>query len=356
MFDSCTNAEIRFIMTQSTRQCWRISRAGSIDNLKLEEDTLSPIAPKDIRVAVKAVGLNFADIFALMGLYSATPKGAFVPGLEFAGVVTAVGSEAGDTFAVGDRVMGVTRFGGYTTSIDIGPEYCEHLPEDWSFEEGAAFPVQTLTALYGLKTLGDVKAGQNVLIQSAAGGVGLQALTICRKLGVRAIGTVGSVSKKAFLAERGFSDVVVRGGDAMKARVRKILGEEPLHLALDAIGGQVQQDSYELLAPTGRLVVFGAAEFMGSGKRPSYLKVAWRWLKTPRFKPLDMIAENKSVMAFNLIWLYDQMDLMQEQQATIMGLDLPAPYVGTKYVFENAHAAIAHLQGGQSVGKVVLSI
>ncbi|MFM8487191.1 MAG: alcohol dehydrogenase catalytic domain-containing protein, partial [Bacteroidota bacterium] len=120
---------------------------------------------------------NFADVFAIWGLYGATPEGSFTPGLEYAGVVERVGSDISH-LKPGDRVMGVTRFGAYTTHLNIDARYAIPLPQGWNFEQGAAYLVQTLTAYYGMVHLGAMQKNQAVLIHSAAGGVGLQAVQI----------------------------------------------------------------------------------------------------------------------------------------------------------------------------------
>ena len=161
-------------------QKWQMSKAGSIDRLTLVKDGINDPSTDEVQVSIKAIGLNFADIFACQGLYSATPKGKFTPGLEFSGVIIKVGKQ-GSKFKIGDPVMGVTRFGSYATDINICEHYIRHLPSDWTFEQGAALIVQGLTAWYGLIELGNLKTGQHVLVQSAAGGVGLQAINIILK-------------------------------------------------------------------------------------------------------------------------------------------------------------------------------
>jgi len=136
---------------------WETPKAGSLANLVQKQRPLPPLSAGHVRVQIHAVGLNFADIFALTGLYSATPEGAFTPGLEFAGTVIDTGTDSGNidsAFQVGDRVMGVTRFGGYCSIIDSEPDYLIPLPDDWSFAEGAAFPAQTLTAWYRSRLAG----------------------------------------------------------------------------------------------------------------------------------------------------------------------------------------------------------
>ncbi|MEE8585382.1 MAG: zinc-binding dehydrogenase [Acidobacteriota bacterium] len=340
-------------MPHLTRRVWRTPRAGSLRRLTLKEENLPSLPPGHIRVQTRACGLNFADIFALLGLYSATPSGSFIPGLEFSGTVTETAPDI-TAFRPGDRVLGITRFGGYASIIDSPPQYCSPLPEKWSFEEGAAFPVQTLTAWYALVSLGNAQCGDWALVHSAAGGVGMRCLNICRHLGIQAIGTVRSQSKVDFLAERGQQRIIVRGPDFPR-QVRNLLGDSPLSLALDAVGGWVQKESYRLLAPTGRLIAYGAALFMPQGNRFNPLKGFFQYLNRPRYDPLKLIPDNKSVMGFNLIWLWEQAEMMSRLLDEIAAAGLDPPHVGRAFPFEQAPQAVQHLQSGESVGKVVLS-
>ncbi len=331
-------------------QFWQTPKAGNLSRLALHEREPGALQSDQVRVRVDAIGLNFADIFALTGLYSATPNGTFTPGLEFAGEVIGCGTDS-DRFTVGERVMGVTRFGGYTTQIDIDPDYLMPLPAHWSASQGAAWPVQTLTAWYALTHLGAVKPGHRVLVHSAAGGVGLQAMKLCQALGARPVGTVSSKQKADWLNQQGFTDILVRE----KAFQRQLERENrQFDLVLDAIGGAVQKASFQALNPMGRLVVFGAAEFTPSGQRPDYLRALWRYLKRPRYDVMDMISSNRSVLAFNLIWLWEQKAQMQGLLQELSEVDIEPPHVGHELDFHDAHDALALLQSGSTMGKVVL--
>jgi alcohol dehydrogenase len=334
------------------RQIWQIHKAGAIDRLTLIDEEMRDLEKGKVRIAVKAVGLNFADIFAITGLYSATPHGAFVPGLEFSGVITQVSNDQND-FSVGDKVMGVTRFGGYATVIDSDPEYLTSLPQSWSFQQGAAYLVQTLTAFYALTDLGNIQKGHSVLIHSAAGGVGLQAMKLVQVMGANPIGTVGCESKKSFLEELGFTDVYVRSNN-FKLQLKQ--DNRRFDLVLDGVGGAVQKASFDCLNPMGRLVVFGAAEFTPGKNRPNYLTAAWKFLRRPKYDVMDMISDNKSVMAFNLIWLWQQVDYLTHLIQIMQDQVISAPHVGHEFLFENAHDAIHCLRKGNSMGKVVLLI
>ncbi|MCP3981073.1 MAG: zinc-binding dehydrogenase [bacterium] len=337
------------------RRAWKTEKAGRIDRLRLVEESLGPLTDDSVRVRVRAVGLNFADIFALVGLYSATPKGPFVPGLEFSGEVLELGvSVDRPGIAVGDRVMGCIRFGGYADHLEVPATQVRRIPDGWSFEQGAAYLAQTLTAWYALSTLGDVAPGRRVLVHSAAGGVGLQAMALCRALGALPIGTVSGEHKKRFLEARGYDEVIVRDA-RFRARLEQLLAGRPLHLVLDAVGGTVQRRSFEALAPTGRMVVFGAAEYTPGKNRPRYLSSLWKYLRRPRYDPLWMISDNRSILAFNLIWLWEDQPLFDRLMDEITEFDLEPPHVGKTFPFAEAPAALQYLRGGTSIGKVVLT-
>ncbi len=331
------------------RKVWRTEKAGAISRLMLIEEPLAELADDEVRVAVKAVGLNFADIFALTGLYSATPKGSFIPGLEYSGVISKVGDDC-QQFKVGDRVMAVTRFGGYSSIVQSKEDYLIALPEQWSFAQGAAYLTQTLTAWYALNDLGGIKPNYDVLIQSAAGGVGLQAMKLVQALGAHPVGTVSTQEKVDFLAELGFESWIRKPSFTAQLAENK----QTFDLVLDAIGGEVQQASFNALKPMGRLVVFGAAEFTPGKNRPNYLKAAWQYLRRPKYDVMDMISDNRSVMAFNLIWLWEQIELMKELLKDMMAIEISPPHVGHEFAFEQAHDAIDCLRSGKTIGKVVL--
>jgi len=226
--------------------------AGSISNIKLVKENLSDPAPDEVTVEVKAIGLNFADIFAIWGLYSATPKGDFIPGLEYAGVVVKTGTNVTEV-REGDQVMGVTRFGAYTTHLNIDQRYVIPLPKDWDFKEGAAYLVQVLTAYYGLVNLGAIEKGHNVLVHSAAGGVGIWANRIAKQFGANTIGTVGNKSKVEFLQKEGYDKVIVRDGRFKKKLDHALEGKE-LNIVMECIGGKIFRAGYERMSPMGRMI------------------------------------------------------------------------------------------------------
>ncbi|MCO7226800.1 medium chain dehydrogenase/reductase family protein [Pleionea sp. CnH1-48] len=340
----------------TTYRCWTLPKAGSFQKLTLTTRSIpSSLEPTQVRIRVKAIGLNFADVFAITGLYSATPSGAFTPGLEFAGEVIECGAEVSH-LKPGDRVMGLTRFGAFSELVDVAENQCSLLPEGWSWSQGAAFLVQALTAWYALYELGNLKPGQQVLVHSAAGGVGLQALNMISRAKANPIVCVGNQQKLDWLKEQGYSDGLLRDQQHFRRELDRVLDGRPLHLVLDGIGGVIQRHSFDALAPTGRLVTFGAAQYTPGKNKPRWLKTLWLYLTRPRYDALSMISDNKSVCGFNLIWLWQHIELFQQMFEQLEQMSLPAPLVSAEYDFEQMPAALQWLRSGQSIGKVVVTV
>lgn len=329
-------------------------KAGNIKNLKIVEHDLPEPAAHEVTIAVKSIGFNFADLFAIWGLYSATPEGIFTPGLEYAGVVVKVGAEVSN-IKEGDRIMGVTRFGAYTTHLNIDQRYVNPLPPDWNFQEGASYLVQMLTAYYGLVYLGNIQKNNTVLIHSAAGGVGIWANRIAKQFDAYTIGTVGRSTKLDFLQKEGYDKGIVRANDFSK-RLKESLEGRELNLIMECIGGKIFKEGYAQMAEMGRMIVYGSARYASPGDRPNYPKMVYQFLTRPKIDPQKIIEENKAIMGFNLIWLYEKADLMHQILGEVNKLDLGKPHVGHAFDFENLREAMKLFQTGKTIGKVVVNI
>ena len=343
------------------RQVWSIGRSGSLGRLRREREAVPSPGPGEVLIGVKAIGLNLADVFACLGLYSATPHGRFIPGLECAGEVLAVDPSAGP-WRVGQRVIALTRFGAYTTHLTVDARYLRALPDGWSFAEGAAFAVQALTAWYAVHELGGACRGSAVLVHSAAGGVGLACLGLLTHVGAEIVATVGRVAKQGFLEERmglSPSQVVVRDARRFGQQLDAALGARGLDgfdLVLDAVMGPYFRPAFERLRPAGRHIVYGAADMMPAGQRPNWGRLVTQYARRPRVDPLQMISANTSVMGFNLIWLWDRVERLASTYARLDERLTAPPFVGHRYPFDEAPAALGALQAGGTVGKVVLEV
>lgn len=336
------------------RLAYRILKAGSINNLKLVTENLPEPAENEVTVEVRAIGLNFADIFAIQGLYSATPKDSFIPGLEYSGIVIKKGKEITE-FKIGDKIMGAIRFGAYTTYLNINKNYILKLPDNWSFEEGAAFIVQSLTAYYSLIELGNIKDQSTVLIHSAAGGVGIYANRIAKRFNAYTIGTVGNENKIGLLKKEGYDDVIVRGND-FSEKLKQSLDGRNLNIVLECIGGKIFAESFKQMSAGGRIIVYGAAQFSTGSSSPNYFKVLTKYLTRPKVDPLSLSDKNKSVMGFNLIYLWDKVELMKKYLQDILEMNLPKPLIGEVFEFKELLSAVKKFQTGKTIGKIIIKI
>jgi alcohol dehydrogenase len=262
----------------------------------------------------------------------------------------------------GDRVAGLIRFGAYATDVNVDARYLRPIRDGWSLAEAAASPVQGLTAWYGLVRLGAVERDDVVLVQSAAGGVGLNALAILSTLGARVVAVVGSDAKRQWLVEhRGLPEdaVIVRERRTFAAQLDRALASiaaSGFDVVFDAVAGAFFQPAFERLREEGRMVVYGAADFMPAGSRPNYLRLGPRYLLRPRVDPMSLISANRSVMGFNLIWLWDHVEQLMPAWTQLDAVVTSPPLVGRSFPFAGAPAAMRHLQSGSSIGKVVLEL
>lgn len=334
------------------RRSYRINKAGSIKDIKLVEENLSEPSNNEVTIEVKAIGLNFADLFAIHGLYSATPKESFIPGLEYSGNIIAKGKDV-NGFNVGDKIMGAIRFGAYTSHLNIDYRYILKLPEGWSFEEGASFIVQSLTAYYSLVELGNIKNNYTVLIHSAAGGVGIYANRIAKIFNAFTIGTIGSERKRNFLINEGYDEIIVRR-DNFHKQLENALSGRRLNLVLESIGGNIFRDSFDLLAPSGRIMIYGGAQFMTHSARPNLFKIIPKFLTRPKVDPLSLSNTNKSIMGFNLIYLWDRPDDLMKMAGEVLNMNLERPHIGKVFSFDHLIRALRYFQTGKNIGKVVI--
>ncbi|MFQ5706285.1 MAG: medium chain dehydrogenase/reductase family protein [bacterium] len=341
-----------------TAKIIEISRFGPPEVLRLREEQVPEVGAEEVLIGVKAVGLNFADIFERLGLYKAAPKAPFVPGFEVSGIVEQVGQKV-KRFKHGQNVIGITRFGGYKTLLKCHETFVCDLPAGFSFEEGAGFPTTYLTAYHGLFNLGHLKRGEKVLIHAAAGGVGTAAVQLAQIFDAEIFATCGSQQKIAFLEEMGVQHGINYRQQDFESAVRRINHGQGVDVIMDSVGGTTFRKGYQLLNPMGRLVIFGLGSMMPRGKRPNWFKLAYQYLTLPRFNPFDMMPDNKTIAAFHLAYMFNYVDAFQEAIGQLLRWANEGkirPVIGKTFPFEQAGAAQNYLQSRKSVGKVVLTI
>jgi NADPH:quinone reductase-like Zn-dependent oxidoreductase len=335
-----------------------IPRTGPPEVLRVEERPDPVAGPGEVRVRVRAAGVNFADLMARQGLYPDAPKLPAVVGYEFAGDVESLGQGV-DSFQVGDRVLGGTRFGGYAELVATKADNVLPLPDDWSYEEGAALPVNYTTAYAGIVRYGSLRPGERVLIHAAAGGVGIAATQIAKLTGAGEI--YGTASPGKHDAIRGFGidhPVDYTRADFAK-EVRRIAGSKrPLDLVMDAVGGGSFRKSYGLLRAGGRLVAYGASS-VTPGEKRDVRAIAKMLASTPIFHPMRMMSESKAVIGLNMLTLWDDKGSLDEFIAPLRELvdaHKIRPVLAEAFPLERGADAHRYLQERRNVGKVVLTV
>ena len=336
-----------------------LTGTGGYDVLQVEERPDPPVGPGEVRIAVKAAGINFADTMARVGLYPDAPKPPCVLGYEVAGEVESVG-EGVDEHAVGDRVVAGTRFGGQAELVTVPAEQALPLPTELSFEQGAAFPVNYGTAYAALIVMGSLREGNRVLIHAAGGGVGISATQIARNAGAEIFGTA-SPSKHEAIREQGVQHPIDYRSLDFEQEVMRLTDGEGVDLVIDALGPSSFRKDYRLLRPGGRLVMYGLSENSREGRRsiPLTLKslLTMPTATMPWWKSLLTMNENKGVIGLNMLKWWDSEGNLDRVVEPLMA-DLEAgrlvPVVAKAFPFDRAGDGHEFIAERRNVGKVVL--
>jgi NADPH:quinone reductase-like Zn-dependent oxidoreductase len=339
-------------MLPAMRQIW-ITRTGPPEVLALKEAPDPTAGGGQVRVRVRASGVNFADLLARVGLYPDAPKPPCVVGYEVSGTVDELG--AGVTgLALGDRVLAMCKFGGYSDVVVAPVEQVIKMPAQMTFEEGAAFPVVYVTAHNMMLWNGHLRPGSSVLIHSAAGGVGLAAIQLAKTRGCRILG-VASASKHDFLRAQGCQHPLDSAGD-YAAQARAVVGDRGVDLILDAVGGRSWTEGYDLLGPCGRLVAFGLSA-ASAGNERNLLHALRQLLSVKKWSPMKLMNDNKTISGTNVGHLFSRPDLITPQLVALMemyGKGELHPHVDRSFPYGEAAAAHQYIHDRKSKGKVLL--
>ena len=326
------------------------ARRGGLEAIEIIEEK-APIPSTDqVRIEVHRAGINFADLMMRQGLYGGAPDFPFTPGYEISGIVRELGEEVTE-LSVGDRVVALTGFGGYSEQVVVDVNRVWPLPDNVSFDAGAAMPVTYLTSHHMLVYLGNFKPGDTILVHHAAGGVGTATAQLAKALDAGAVYGTASANKSDFVEAHGMIHIP-RGEDFVK-RVKEEAGG--VHHALDPVGGKHVMDSYRALRNGGRLYVFGASSAVKGPKRSMWTAFNM-WRSTPRFDPIRMMNSNKSVFGVHMGQWKDE-GVAREQMmslAKMLEQGLIDPVIDSVYRFEDVAEAQKHIHNRGNRGKVLL--
>jgi NADPH:quinone reductase-like Zn-dependent oxidoreductase len=337
------------------RQIW-ITKNGPPEVLAVKEAPDPEPKPGEVRIRVEASGVNFADIVGRVGLYPDLPPIPVVPGYEVSGRIDAVGADV-DASWVGRDVAAMTRFGGYADllCVPIGQVFAR--PPGMSALEGAALPVNYFTAWQLVVVMGGLKRDEIILVHSAGGGVGIAAIQIAKHIGARIIGTA-SAAKHSELRALGADHLIDYRKEDFEVRAREITNGRGVELILDAIGGDSLKKGYRLLAPTGRLGMYGISSAV-TRKERRLLGMLEMLARTPwfQFNPMSLMNANKGVFGVNLGHLWAEMDRIRgwgEQLLELWAQGAIKPKIAQSFKFDEAAAAHHFIQDRRNIGKVLL--
>jgi NADPH2:quinone reductase len=317
----------------------QVDAFGGVEGLRVVERPKPVPREGEVLVKVAASGLNYADLMQREGLYPGGPTPPYFPGIEAAGVIEAVGMQTnGRRLRPGSRVACITQGGAQAEYVLAEESACTLLPDEVSLVEGAAFPVQYLTAYHALLTVGHAAEGETVLIHAAGGGVGTAAVQIARLLSLRVMGTASTGEKRGRVLELG-ADCVV-GYEEFETTAREFTGGRGPDLILDTIGGDVLRRSLALLPPMARLVVLGLAS-----------------REAPAIDTVRLLFRSQAVLGFHLRAILERRELVEASMRQLLswiGEGRLKVQVGHTFPLREIRRAHELLASRQSYGKVVL--
>ena len=313
---------------------------GPPDTLVVEDVPSPRAAAGQVVVTVKAAAINFPDSLIIEGKYQIRPEPPFSPGFEVAGVI----KECGDGvtgFAVGDRVIAVTTWGGYAEEVAVGAENLIPMPAAMDFPAAAAFMTTYGTSYYALKDRAGLRAGETLLVLGASGGVGIAAIQIGKALGARVIAAASSEAKLAVCRAEGADELINYGADDLRARVKALTGGKGIDVVYDPVGGDFSEKALRDMAWNGRFLVVGFA----TGDIPK-LPLNLVLLKNCSIVGVFWIAFTKNERAASQ---RNNDELTQLVQAGRL-----KPYLHATYPLERAGQALVEVLAQRTSGKVVL--
>lgn len=322
---------------------------GGPETLRLTDVAQPEPGPGEVRIAVRAVGVNFPDVLIIEDRYQVKPPRPFSPGAELAGVVDAVGDGV-TGFQPGDRVMALPLFGAMAEQVCVAAERCHKLPESVSLEKAAALQMTYGTALYGLDDRGGLTGGETLLVLGAAGGVGLAAVELGRALGARVIAAASSQEKvDAAIARGADTGVVYPSGSldreaqkALSERFKAACGKEGADVIFDIVGGDYTEPALRATAWLGRLMIVGFPA--GIAKIPANLPL----LKSCDIRGVFWGAGISRDMAAHHVAMDRLLAMMADGRIS--------PHIHAAYPLERSGEAIAALSSREVIGKVIVTI
>ncbi len=310
--------------------------------LRLEEVAEPRPAPGQVRVRVRACGINFADSLITRGQYQVQPEPPFSPGFEVAGDILELG-EGVTQFAVGEHIIAMAPHGGYAEQVVAPASRCVAMPADMPYEHGAAFPVVFGTSHIALWHRARLQAGEMLVVHGASGGVGLTAVAIGKQLGATVIATASSPEKLEVARQHGADHLLNTSHEDIRLRIKALTGGRGADVIYDPVGGDLFTASLRSIAFEGRILVIG---FAGG--------------TVPQIPANHLLVKNVDVIGLNWpAYAERHPAVMTESFQILLEWYLAGaiqPYVSEVYPLEQAVDALNHVVSRKSTGKVVIAV
>ncbi len=320
----------------------RCKALGELDGLVYEETESPQPTAQEVRVRVRACGVNFADTLIVAGTYQIKPPLPFSPGFEVAGEVIAAGSGV-TRFRPGQRVMAIVEWGGFAEEVVAPQTQVFALPDGVDDVTAAGFPIAYGTSHFGLKFKAGLKAGETLLVLGAAGGVGLTAVETAKLMGATVIAAASGDDKMRIAREAGADAVVDARAPDLRERIKELTAGRGVDVVYDPVGGEAFAAAMRATAPGGRLLIVGFA----SGE-------------VPQIPANILLVKNLSAIGFywgaHKTLAPAQMAASFEELLDWLAAGRLRPHVSRTYPLADAAAALKELRARKTTGKVVLTV
>ena len=315
-------------------------RWGGPDQLRIARIDLPDPGPGEVRIDIKAAGVNFPDVLIIQRKYQVRPELPFTPGAEVAGLVAATGPDV-TAFRAGDRVAAFCTLGGFAEAVNVAARDCVALPAAVAFEPAAAFGLAYGTAWHALRDRAAMQAGETLLVLGAAGGVGLAAIDIARAMGARVIAAASSAEKLAVCRAQGADETIDYEQEDLREAIGRLTAGQGADVVFDPVGGRLTEPAFRSIAWGGRYLVIGFA----NGEIPSLP------LNLPLLKGASIVGvfwggytrrapeHNREAIA---------------QLLALIGEGKLRPMVSRTYALDETPQALADMAARKVIGKVVI--
>lgn len=315
---------------------------GAPDQLTVEDIASPPVKAGEVKIRVRACGVNFPDALMIQGLYQLKPPFPFSPGLEVAGDIIEVG-EGVDADRIGQRIMATMMFGGFAEEVVVPGSSALPMPENMPYQRGAGFPLVYGTAHVALAHRARLQAGETLLVLGAAGGVGLAAVEIGKLMSARVIAAASSAEKLALARTRGADEMINYSNENLRERMKSLTEDRGADVVFDPVGGDIFDQAVRRIAWEGRYLVIGFA----SGRIPTL--------------PAN-IALLKNASVLGVFWgayLSRDPDVIKRSFQQLLAWYTEGrlrPHIHRTYALEDAPKALAELINRRAMGKLVLTV